>query len=85
MFLVKNYKTGRYYKTKYDITNDILRQLHSLPFIKAGVMTEAESFTYTKCLEKWSFIEVVMRFDGRRNTWMRDCKWFTWLCVIEDV
>ena len=83
MWLIKNYKTGRYYKCKYDIVNDTLHSLHGLPFIKAGVMTEAESFTNTKCLEKWSFIEVIMRFDGRRNTWMRDCDYFTWLIVTE--
>ena len=83
MWLIKNYKTGRYYKCKYDIVNDTLRSLHGLPFIKAGVMTEAESFTNTKCLEKWSFIDVIMRFDGRRNTWMRDCDYFTWLIVTE--
>lgn len=83
MWLIKNYKTNKYYKTSLDITNDKLCQLHSLPFIKAGVMTEAERLTCTKCLEKWPFIEVIMRFDGRRNTWMRDCGYFTWLVVIE--
>lgn len=83
MWLIKNCKTGRYYKCKFDIVNDTLYSLHSLPFIKAGVMTEAESFTNTKCLEKWPFIEVIMRFDGRRNTWMRDCDYFTWLIVTD--
>lgn len=83
MWLIKNYKTNKYYKTRYDITNDTLHSLHSLPFIKAGAITEVESHTNTKCLEKWSFIEVIMRFDGRRNTWMRDCDYFTWLIVTE--
>lgn len=83
MWLIKNYKTNKYYKTKYDITNDTLRSLHSLPFIKAGVMTEAESFTNTKCLDRFPQIEVVCRFDGRVRDWKRDCEWFTWLIVTE--
>ena len=83
MWLIKNYKTGKYYKTKFDISYDTLRSLNSVPFIKAGVMTEAESFSNVKCLDKWGFIEVVGRFDGRRNTWMRHCEYFSWLIVID--
>lgn len=82
MWLIKNHKTGKYYKTKYRIANDTLRMLHSLPFIKAGIMTDEESLSRRKCVDKWNFIEEVMHFDGRRNTWMRDCEWFTWLVVI---
>jgi hypothetical protein len=73
MWLIKNYKTNKYYKTKYDITNDKLCQLHSLPFIKSGILTENECVSERKCLDRFPQIEVVMHFDGRRNTWMRDC------------
>ena len=83
MWLIKNYKTNKYYKTKFDISNDTLRSLHSVPFIKAGAMTESESYTSIKCLDKWPFIEIILRFDGRRNTWMRDCEYFSWLVVTE--
>ena len=83
MWLIKNYKTGRYYKTNFYIVNDTLRELNAVPFIKAGVMTEAESFTNTKCLDKWPFIEVIMRFDGRVRDWKSNCEWFTWLIVTE--
>jgi hypothetical protein len=47
-------------------------------------MTEDESRSDVKCLDKWPFIEIVTQFDGRRNTWMRDCDWFTWLVVLEE-
>ena len=61
MWLIKNHKTGKFYKTKFRIEDDTLSHLHSLPFI-----------------------EVVMRFDGRVRDWKRDCKWFTWLVVIDE-
>lgn len=84
MWLIKNYKTGKYYKTKYLIDDDKLCHLHSLPFVKSGVLTEEESRSSRLCTDKWPQIELVGRFDGRRNTWMRDCDWFTWLIVIDD-
>lgn len=82
MFLIKDYKTNKYYKTKYDITDDKLCQLHGLPFIKSGVLSETECASQRKCLDRFPQIEVVCRFDGRVHGWMRDCEWFTWLCVI---
>ena len=82
MFLIKNYRTNKYYKTKYDITKDKLCQLHSLPFIKSGLLTEQECFSSRLAIDKFSEIEVVCRFDGRVRDWKRDCEWFTWLCVI---
>lgn len=83
MYLIKDYRTDKYYKTKYSIVGDKLCSLHSLPFIKAGVMTEEESRSSRLCTDKFPFIEEVMRFDARRNTWMRDCEWFSWLVTIE--
>lgn len=85
MYLIKNYKTNKYYKTKYDITDDKLCHLHSLPFIKSGTLTEDETFSKRKCLDRFPQIEVVCRFDGRVRDWKHYCEWFTWLCVIEDV
>jgi hypothetical protein len=84
MWLIKNHKTGKYYKTTLRIHDDKLRSLHSFPFVKAGAMTEDESRSDVKCLDKWPFIEIVTQFDGRRYTWMRDCDWFTWLVVLEE-
>lgn len=84
MWLIKNHKTGKFYKTKFRIEDDTLSHLHSLPFIKSGALTEVETLSPTRCLEKWSFIEVVMKFDGRVRDWKRDCEWFTWLVVIDE-
>jgi len=84
MWLIKNNKTGEYYKTQFRIHDDTLRSLHSFPFVSNGAMTEEESRSDVKCLDKWPFIEIVTQFDGRRNTWMRDCAWFTWLFVLWD-
>ena len=84
MFLIKNYKANKYYKTKYDITNDKLCQLHGLPFIKSGKLTEDECVSERKCLDRFPQIGVVCRFDGRVRDWKYDCEWFTWLCVIYD-
>jgi len=83
MFLVKNNKTGKYYKTKYDITDDRLFHLHSRPFVKSGVLSEKECTSERKCLDRFPQIEVVCWFDGRVHDWKRDCEWFTWGCVIE--
>lgn len=84
MFLIKNYKANKYYKTKYDITKDKLCQLHGLPFIKSGILTEDECVSERKCLDRFPQIGVVCRFDGRVRDWKYDCEWFTWLCVIYD-
>lgn len=84
MWLIKNHKSGKYYKTKYRIDNDKLCHLHSFPFVKAGVLTEVESRSSRLCTDKWSQIEQVTKFDGRVHNWMRDCEWFTWLVVIDD-
>lgn len=83
MWLIKNYETNKYYKTRHDITNDKLCQLHSLPFIKSGVLTEDEAVSEEKCLDRFPQIEVICRFDGRVRNWMCHCEWFTWLIVTE--
>ena len=83
MWLIKNHRTGKFYKTKYDISDDTIRQLHSLPFIKAGAITEDEEYSDRTCLDKWPFIEVIMKFDGRVRDWKHNCEWFTWLVVID--
>ena len=82
MYLIKDNKTNRYYKTKWSIKKDTLKSLHSLPFIKSNTLTEEETMSLTLCCEKFPHIEEVARFDGRRKGWMKDCEWFTWLCVI---
>lgn len=84
MYLIKNNKTGKCYKTKYSIVNDRLSHLHSHPFVKAGVLTEVETISPRLCTDKFPQIEQVCKFDGRVRTWMRDCEWFTWLVVIDD-
>lgn len=84
MWLIKNYKTGKYYKTKYPIDDDRLRSLHSLPFVKSCVLTEEESRSSRLCTDKWPFIESICRFDGRVRDWKHDCDWFTWLVVIDE-
>ena len=83
MWLIKDYKTGRYYKTRHSIENDRLCSLNPSPFIKSGAMAEDERGSERKCTDKWNSIETVCRFDGRMDTWMRDCEWFTWLIVTE--
>lgn len=83
MWLIKNHKSGKYYKTKYRIDKDKLCQLHSFPFVKTGAMTEDESRSSRLCTDKWPHIEQITAFDGRVHTWMRDCEWFTWLVTIE--
>lgn len=83
MLLIKDYSTGKYYKTKYDIRDDKLCHLHSIPFVKGGVLSEEECRSERKCLDKFAHIHVVGRFDGRRSGWMRECPWFTWLVVIK--
>ena len=84
MWLIKNHKTGKYYKTKYLIDNDKLCHLHGLPFVKSGVLTEEESRSSRLCTDKWPQIELVGRFDGRVRDWKHDCDWFTWLVVIDE-
>ena len=83
MWLIKDNRTGRFYKTKHSIADDRLCGLHGQPFIKAGVMSEEESLSSVLCTDKWPQIEQVTLFDGRVRSWMRDCDWFTWLVVIQ--
>ena len=83
MYLIKNYKTGKFYKTKYHIEKDRLCTLHGFPFVKSGVLTEVETLSPMPCMEKFPEIEVICKFDGRVHNWMRDCEWFTWLVVLE--
>lgn len=81
MQIIRDARNSKLYKTKYNIENDYLRMLHSLPFIKSGAMTTEESLSYTKCLEKWPFIKIVGKCDGRLSS-IKKLDYFTWLVVI---
>lgn len=83
MQLIKDNRTNRIYKTKYPIGNDTLRQLHQLPFIKAGAITEAEDLG-RRCIDKWPFIEIIGNVDGRRKG-PKNHPWFTWSIVLDGV
>lgn len=84
MWLIKDIRTNKFYKTKFDISDDRLRSLHSFPFIKSGVLTEDECWSDRLCLDRFNFIKIVMRFDGRVRDWKYDCPYFTWRIVIEE-
>ena len=82
MWLVKNNRTGKVYKTKYDLETDKLKHLYGRPFIKGGVMSVSETLSEVKCLDKFPFIEVLGKVDGRTKG-AREHDWFTWLCVLD--
>lgn len=81
MQLIKDNRTNRIYKTKYPIEGDTLRTLHQHPFVKAGAITGGEDLT-RRCLDKWTFIEVVGNIDGRRKG-AKEHPWFTWTIVLD--
>lgn len=84
MQVVRDNRTGKIYKTKWDIKKDKIRMLHSFAFIKAGALTPDEVMEERekKCIDKWSFIEVLGVVDGRIAS-IRKCPYFTWLVVTE--
>lgn len=81
MQLIKDNRTNRIYKTTHPIDNDTLRMLHQLPFVKAGAIVETEDLT-RRCLDKWTFIEVIGNVDGRRKG-AKSHHWFTWSIVLD--
>ena len=82
MYLIKDDRTGRTYKTRFSIENDCLRSLFTLAFIKAGVLTEEESYKTIKCVDKWPFIKVAGTIDGRTKA-AKNLDWFTWRIIFE--
>ena len=83
MQLIKDNRTGKVYKTNYPIENDTLSHLHGYAFVKAGALTEAETLSPMKCLEKWPFIEILGNVDGR-TAGAKQHKYFTWLVVVDE-
>lgn len=82
MWLIKNDKTGKVYKTMFSLKNDRLCNLHGYAFTSAGVLTEAETLSNERCLDKFPYIKVIKRIDGRCKAY-KTTPWFTWLCVLE--
>ena len=82
MWLIKDKRTNRLYKSKYGLENDIIHNLCSYEFIKEGILTKDEIIkeANVRCLDKWSFIDVLGQCDGRRKG-IKTCPYFTWLIV----
>ena len=82
MWLIKDNRTRKVYRCKTNIENDRLRGLYYYPFIKGGVLSVAETLSDMRCIDKFPFIEVLGKVDGRTKG-AKEHKWFTWLIVID--
>ena len=80
MYIVKNTKTGVYYKTPFDLTKDKLFMLYGFAFTTNKLLTEDERNSSRKCIDKWPHIKIVGRVDGRKKN-IRQIPYFSWLYV----
>ena len=80
MYLIKDKRNGAEYKTPFNIEGDTICGLNVTPLIKANVLTEEDYFSKQRCLDKFPFIEIVGKIDGRKRE-TRNLPYFTWLIV----
>ena len=82
MYLIRDNRTGKEYKTRLDINQDKLRHLFTYAFVKAKAITEEEASSDIMCTEKWSFIKQRGKIDGR-SVYAKTLPYFTWRIVFE--
>ena len=82
MYLIRDNRTGKEYKTKFSIEQDKLRYLFTYAFVKSKVITEEEASSDIMCTEKWSFIKQRGKIDGR-SVYAKTLPYFTWRIVFE--
>lgn len=83
MNLIKDERTGKTYKTPFNVENDSLYGLYTTLFVNAGVLTESEAKSMTtKCIDKWPFIKSAGKIDGRTKI-AKSLPYFTWRIILE--
>lgn len=87
MYLINDKRTGKVYKTKFDITKDVVSFLFHRPFVTAGVLTEQEARigNTQSCMERFPYFKILGWYDGRSRQVKQVKEWFSWLLVIDGV
>ena len=81
MWLIRDNRNGIIYRSISDIRMDRLGSLYKYPFLLCHMMSEEEYESDMYCIDKWDFIEVIDKVDGRlRKNRVYDV--FSWSIVF---
>ena len=83
MQLIKDTRNGKVYKTSFDIDNDRVCGLNTFPFFKNNILTDEDRWSREKCLDKFPYIKIFGRIDGRKRE-AKALPYFTWLICCDE-
>lgn len=83
MYIVIDKRINRLYRTKYKLWKDKINHLNTTFFLREKTITDNDIQTNIRCMEKWSFIKMKGKIDGRT----KECKrlpYFSWVIVCNE-